>query len=405
MIQDNLQDPTAYQQQLDNKVEQYKALMANAGIELPQLEVYDSAPYGFRMRAEFRVWHEQDQAHYAMNKPGEKRPYIIKDFPIGSELINQLMPEIMTAVNACDTLSYKLFSMEYLTTTTGEALITLIYHRQLDEQWQQAAEKLQSAFNIEIIGRSRKQKVVLSDDFVTEKLRVNNREYSYQQVEASFTQPNAEVNQKMLTWASDCLSDSSDDLVELYCGNGNFTAVLAQHFDKVLATEISKVSVNSATTNFAANHINNVTIARLSSEEFTQALKVKEPLGVSDVDLDSFKFSTIFVDPPRAGLDTGTEKLVTEMEHILYISCNPQTLAENLANYQDYRMVKQHYLTNSLVPSYRIWRLPKKNLGILASISSITNRCAWLFSIDKRCFSKRSLSVDDSAFQSSKIGK
>ena len=201
MTQDNPQDQTTYQQQLENKVEQYKALMANTGIELPQLEVYDSAPYGFRMRAEFRVWHEQDQAHYAMNKPGEKRPYIIKDFPIGSALINQLMPKIMAAVNANDTLSYKLFSMEYLTTTAGEALVTLIYHRQLDEQWQQAAEQLQSAFNIKIIGRSRKQKVVLSNDFVTEKLRVNNREYSYQQVEASFTQPNAEVNQKMLTWA------------------------------------------------------------------------------------------------------------------------------------------------------------------------------------------------------------
>jgi tRNA (uracil-5-)-methyltransferase len=342
MIQDNPQDPTAYQQQLDNKVEQYKALMANAGIELPQLEIYDSAPYGFRMRAEFRVWHEQGQAHYAMNKPGEKRPYIIKDFPIGSALINQLMPKIMAAVNTNDTLSYKLFSMEYLTTTTGEALVTLIYHRQLDEQWQQAAEKLQSAFNIKIIGRSRKQKVVLSDEFVTEKLRVNNREYSYQQVEASFTQPNAKVNQKMLTWASDCLSDSSDDLVELYCGNGNFTAVLAQHFDKVLATEISKVSVNSATTNFAANHINNVTIARLSSEEFTQALNRERAFRrLADVDLDSFKFSTIFVDPPRAGLDAGTEKLVTKMDNILYISCNPNTLAENLKQItKTHRVVK-----------------------------------------------------------------
>ena len=44
MTQDNPQDQTTYQQQLENKVEQYKALMANAGIELPQLKVYDSAP-------------------------------------------------------------------------------------------------------------------------------------------------------------------------------------------------------------------------------------------------------------------------------------------------------------------------------------------------------------------------
>ena len=342
MNQDSLQVHTDYQQQLSDKVDYFKKLMAEAGMALPDLEIYDSQPYGFRMRAEFRVWHENGQAHYAMNKPGEKRPFIIQDFPIGSALINRLMPQIMAEVNNSDTLSYKLFSMEYLTTTTGEALITLIYHRQLDEQWQQVAEQLQSTFNIKIIGRSRKQKVVLSDDFVTETLEVNQRQYSYQQVEASFTQPNAQVNQKMLTWASNCLANSSDDLVELYCGNGNFTAVLAQYFDKVLATEISKVSVNSASTNFTANKIDNVTIARLSSEEFTQALNRERKFRrLADINLDSFNFSTIFVDPPRAGLDCGTEKLVTEMDHILYISCNPETLAANLKQItKTHRVVK-----------------------------------------------------------------
>lgn len=342
MNQDSLKIQTDYQQQLSDKVDYYTKLMAKAGIILPDIEIYDSEPFGFRMRAEFRVWHENGQAHYAMNKPGEKRPFIIQDFPIGSALINRLMPQIMAVVNDSDTLSHKLFSMEYLTTTTGEALITLIYHRQLDDQWQQVAEQLQSAFNIKVIGRSRKQKVVLSDDFVTETLEVNEREYRYQQVEASFTQPNAQVNRKMLTWASNCLTSSSNDLVELYCGNGNFTAVLAQHFDKVLATEISKVSVNSANVNFAANKIDNVTIARLSSEEFTQALNRERAFRrLADVNLDSFNFSTIFVDPPRAGLDCGTEKLVTEMDHILYISCNPETLATNLQQItKTHRVVK-----------------------------------------------------------------
>jgi tRNA (uracil-5-)-methyltransferase len=111
-------DLATYQQQLNDKVSQYKTLMANAGIQLPELEIFPSEPYGFRMRAEFRVWHEDGQAHYAMNKPGEKRPYIIQDLPIGSALINQLMPKIMSAVNASEILSFKLFSMEYLTTTT-----------------------------------------------------------------------------------------------------------------------------------------------------------------------------------------------------------------------------------------------------------------------------------------------
>jgi tRNA (uracil-5-)-methyltransferase len=338
-------DPLAYQQQLDNKVHQFKTLMANAGIEIPELTIHSSAPFGFRMRAEFRIWHEQGQAHFAMNRPGEKRPYIIDDFPIGAPLINQLMPKILSAVNANEILSRKLFSMEFLTTTTDQALVTLIYHKLLDEEWQQQASQLAAQLNIKIIGRSRKQKMVLTDDFVIEELLVNGKHYQYQQVEASFTQPNAEVNQKMLSWASDCLQNSRHDLVELYCGNGNFTAVLAQHFDKVLATEISKVSVNSANYNFELNKVNNVSIARLSSEEFTQALNRERAFRrLANIDLDNFNFSTIFVDPPRAGLDAGTEKLVTQMDTILYISCNPETLAENLK-----KITKTHKVVSAAV--------------------------------------------------------
>ena len=67
MNQDSLQVQTDYQQQLNHKVKHYKALMADAGVTLPDLEVHDSQPYGFRMRAEFRVWHENGKDRYAMN--------------------------------------------------------------------------------------------------------------------------------------------------------------------------------------------------------------------------------------------------------------------------------------------------------------------------------------------------
>ena len=51
---------------------------------------------------------------------------------------------------------------------------------------------------------------------------------------------------------------------------------------------------------------------------------------LKDIDLDSYDFSCIFVDPPRSGLDPNTEQLVSRFEQILYISCNPETLKENL---------------------------------------------------------------------------
>lgn len=322
-------NPDNYQQQLDEKLSDLNSDFAE--LSLPNIDVHPSEPLNFRMRAEFRIWHEDNQAHYAMNKPGENRPYIIKDFPIGSTQINQLMPGLLTEINQSEVLSRRLFTAEFLTTQSGEALITLIYHKVLNDEWQDAALQLQGRLGVAIIGRSRKQKMVLDRDFVIEKLQVSGKEYQYQQVETGFTQPNAGVNQKMLSWALDQSTKCSGDLLELYCGNGNFTCVLAQNFDKVLATEISKLSVRSAEYNLAANNVDNVTIVRMSSEEFTAALNGLRPFRrLKDIDLSTYKFTTIFVDPPRAGLDDETVALVKRFDNIIYISCNPSTLKANL---------------------------------------------------------------------------
>ncbi|MFX7636703.1 tRNA (uridine(54)-C5)-methyltransferase TrmA, partial [Acinetobacter baumannii] len=86
----------------------------------------------------------------------------------------------------------------------------------------------------------------------------------YRQPEGAFTQPNGEVNQKMLGWAYEALGQRDDDLLELYCGNGNFTLPLATRVRKVLATEISKSSVNAALANLADNAVDNVSLVRLS---------------------------------------------------------------------------------------------------------------------------------------------
>ena len=168
---------------------------------------------------------------------------------------------------------------------------------------------------------------------MTEALTVNGKTFRYRQIEGSFTQPNAQVCQKMLTWACDAAQNLGKDLLELYCGNGNFTLPLSQHFNQVLATEVSKTSVNAAQWNIEANQITNLKIARLSAEEFTEAYTQNREfrrLQEQGIDLKNYDFSTIFVDPPRAGVDDETLKLVARFDNVLYISCNPETLRANL---------------------------------------------------------------------------
>lgn len=321
---------TNYQHQLAEKLARIQQNFAE--FSLPEISVFSSPEKHYRMRAEFRVWHQQERTDYVMFTQDEfKRPYPIYDFPVGSALMNQLMPRVLQEINDDDLLRRKLYQVDFLTTQSGEALVTLIYHKPLDEAWIAKAKSLKEKLGVDIIGRSRKQRLLVDRDHVIERLTVAGRQYTYQQVEASFTQPNASICEAMLNWAVNNSKGLGGDLLELYCGNGNFTLPLSQNFSKVLATEVSKTSVESAQFNIAANEIGNIQIARMSSEEFSQAMDgVREFNRLRHVNLADYQFSTIFVDPPRAGLDPHTTSITQRFDNILYISCNPDTLRENL---------------------------------------------------------------------------
>src|SRR5690606_34431884 len=134
----------------------------------------------------------------------------------------------------------------------------------------------------------------------------------------------------------------NDDLLELYCGNGNFTLPLSSRVRKVLATEISKTSVNAALANLADNAIDNIELVRLSAEELTQALNEVRPFRrLAGIDLKSYDFGAVLVDPPRAGMDPDTCELTRRFDNILYISCNPETLARDIARLNDTHQVTQ----------------------------------------------------------------
>jgi tRNA (uracil-5-)-methyltransferase len=312
----------------------------------PELTVFASPSSHFRMRAEFKIWQEGDSASYAMYAPGEhKKAVTLESFPIGSQQICDLMPKLIEEINSCETLRKRLFQVEFLTTTRGEALITLIYHRALDTAWQEKASELQIRLNCKLIGRSKKQKIVLSDDFVTEEFTVAGRIFSYQQVESGFTQPNAKICEMMLNWSCVNSKGFGGDLLELYCGNGNFTLPLSSNFNRVLATEVSKTSVNSARHNISVNSCNNIDVVRMSSEEFTQALNgEREFRRLRGMELNNYSFSSVFVDPPRAGLDVDTLNMISRFDNIIYISCNPETLKLNMETLTQSHRIKHFAL-------------------------------------------------------------
>jgi len=325
--------PERYPELLAQKVERVAGLFAPWTPESPA--VYPSDPTGFRTRAEFRMWHQGDSLDYVMFHPDAPTiPVPVSRFPIASDGIQRLMPTLRALLQESAILRRKLFQVEFLSTLAGDMLVTLVYHRPLADDWEIAAAELGRQLGVSIVGRSRRQKIVLGRDFVEEVLQVHGKRFHYRQYEQSFTQPNSRVNVSMIEWACERAAGLDGDLLELYCGNGNFTLPLAQHFGQVIATELAKRSVRAARENLEVNRIGNVHIVRLSAQEASQAIRGERSfrrLAELPRPLHEYDLRTVFVDPPRAGLDADTVNMVSGFPAILYISCNPQTLALNLA--------------------------------------------------------------------------
>lgn len=322
-----------YEEQLNYKIQREKERFSNfTNIDF---DIIKSNESNFRNRAEFRIWWEKGENNkeilsYTMND-FKKNILKINSCEMVSHHIKELMPKLIDELQNDLELSFKLFAVEFLGSSTKDMLVTLIYHKKLEESWIQKAKEIEKRLNIKIIGRSKKQRLVLTNDYINETLNISNQNFFFAYEENGFTQPNTNVNIQMIEWVLENTKDSSKDLCELYCGGGNFTIPLSTKFRKVLATEISKTSIKSALRNCSLNKIESISFIRMSAEDFVQALnKVRAFNRLKDINLDHYEFDTIFMDPPRSGLDDTTRNLAKDFENIIYISCNPETLHRDL---------------------------------------------------------------------------
>ena len=322
----------SYEEQIEKKKNYIKELFKP--LHVNNFKIFTSPSEHYRNRAEFRIWHDGDEMNYAMNRLEGKDVLQIKSCPKVTTQIAELMDPLRKLIKENETLRRSLFSIEFLSSST-KILVSLLYHKKIDESWDKHAKGLEKKLGITVIGRSKKVKRVISDDFVLDELHVDRKPYMYKIIEGGFSQPNSFVNAKMIEWAT-LHVESPKDLLELYCGHGNFTIPFSKQFNKVLATEISKSSIKSAKFSCEMNDVDNIEFLRMSVEELTSALKKeREFVRLKDINLDDYDFSHVFVDPPRAGIDEKSLEFISQFENIIYISCNPVTLKRDLEFLKD----------------------------------------------------------------------
>ncbi len=115
-------------------------------------------------------------------------------------------------------------------------------------------------------------------------------------------------------------------ILDVYCGVGTISICIAEKCSKIKGIEIVEESILSAKENAEINGITN--------SEFIVGSARKE---LKEIEKD---FDAVIVDPPRSGLDPKTIKRILEIsaKMIFYVSCNPNTLAENLKEIEGYKI-------------------------------------------------------------------
>jgi 23S rRNA (uracil1939-C5)-methyltransferase len=135
-----------------------------------------------------------------------------------------------------------------------------------------------------------------------------------------FIQANMEVNQELVACILDCAT-GSHRLLDLYSGSGNFGIPLSSHVDEVLAVEQDPDLVKAGAAIARENGCRNI---RFLNEEAAITLRWLEQEGVT--------FDIVVLDPPREGARDVVRTLSKmKIGRIVYISCNPSTLARDLA--------------------------------------------------------------------------
>ena len=294
-----------------------------------EFEFFASPTRNYRTRAEFGIWHEGDEIYYTMHSREKGKKILVSECPKVCEQIADIMPRLLNGLRASEILRERLFGAEFISCSSG-ILATLLYHKRLDVNYEEAMKILARELGVTILARSRGQKILSGELNLIDELNVGGQIYKFSLSENAFIQPNKAVNEKMICWAKECVQGGAD-LLELYCGHGNFTIPLSFKFKNVLATEISKSSIANALKNCELNGAENIKFLRMDADELMSAFAgVREFNRLKEINLSDFNFSHVLVDPPRAGLSESVINFIRNFKNIIYISCNPETLKENL---------------------------------------------------------------------------
>ncbi|WP_194757220.1 23S rRNA (uracil(1939)-C(5))-methyltransferase RlmD [Aliidiomarina indica] len=288
-----------------------------------------ATPFSYRRKARLSVTKTKSQGLVVgFRARGSKQIISIQECPILTERLQPLVPALQGFVPQLDG-SADLGHIEFIDTeTTAQVIIRIMkplstHDREL---WRQFAQQHHVQIMFAISGKDSdagllyeplQQGDILPMSYT---LAVNKKDTLLQFQPGDFLQVNAQVNQAMVAQALAWLGLKQDEnVLDLFCGFGNFTLPMAARCHSVLGVEGSRSQVEQANRNLALNSVANV--------RFTSA-DLNQPLHKFSWAANSF--DVVVLDPPRAGAEYVCQHVSKlKPKRILYVSCDPATLARD----------------------------------------------------------------------------
>jgi len=307
-------------------------------------------PKYYRFKAQMPVRNTENGITTGLYKKETNDLVELVHCPVQNEKVNEINERVLEIldennIRAFDTAKMRglvRYIVTRVSSATGEAQVTLvitIFNKALIN----AAKDIIKIPGVESVGIS-KNKDVKNVGIFGDEVEILEGKHSIQEgindikydlKPKAFYQLNPEQAIKLYKEVKSNLDFDKDKvIVDAYCGSGAIGAYLAPHVDQVLGIDISKESIYSARHNKKINGFENINY---------EIGEVKDVLPMF-YSKKNFNPDVIIIDPPRSGIDDKTLEVLNRkvVDKIIYVSCNPSTLAKNI------NVLKRNYKIESM---------------------------------------------------------
>ena len=317
-----------YQKQLDVKTNEVKQVISRIG-KLDDVVIHDTLgmehPFRYRNKAQFPIQKKDNMPVIGFYKKKSHDLISTDECIIQHEVNDKIIKIIKTYIRAYNVSIYDEKThkglLRHLVTkvgfTTGEVMIVLVANGKKLPYLKELASVL-------------KENIVAYGDGM---IRDYIGELVFEISPLSFFQVNPLQTEVLYNKALEYANLGENDTVfDIYCGIGTISLFLAQKAKKVYGIEIVEDAIKDAKRNAKINNMDNVEFYVGKAEEV-----------VPKMYKEGKRANVVVVDPPRKGCDEKVLDTIVSMEpdRVVYVSCNPSTLARDLA-YLNERGYKCH---------------------------------------------------------------